>query len=120
MILVRFIISERKDCKWEVFDAQNEPVDGATAIYDNSKRHIEIKGENITFEKVYILQANNITHKVYLSERLDNLKNKTGFWKHTIYVTIEEGREDNPSAFVINITNHEFLSFFLIKGKVVE
>ena len=56
MILVRFIISERKDCKWEVFDAQNEPVDGATAIYDNSKRHIEIKGENITFEKVYILK----------------------------------------------------------------
>ena len=56
MILVRFIISERKDCKWEVFDAQNEPVDGATAIYDNSKRHIEMKGENITFEKVYILK----------------------------------------------------------------
>ena len=80
-----------------------------------------MKGENITFEKVYILQANNITHKVYLSERLDNLKNKTGFWSHTIYVTIEEGREAvNPSAIVINITNQEFLSFFLIKGKVVE
>ena len=51
-----FIISDRKDCKWDVFDAQNKPVDGATAIYNNSKRYIEMKGENITFEKVYILQ----------------------------------------------------------------
>ena len=78
-----------------------------------------MKGENITFEKVYILQANNITHKVYLSERPDNLKNKTGFWNHITYVTLEEGREV-PSAIVINIINHEFLSFLLIKGKVLE
>ena len=78
-----------------------------------------MKGENITFEKVYILQANDNTQMIYLSERLDNLKNKTGFWNHITYVTFEEGREV-PSAIVINITNNEFLSFFLIKGKVVE
>ena len=60
-IKIQFIISDRKDCKWDVFDAQNETVDGATAIYDNSKRHIEMKGENITFEKVYILQPKNDT-----------------------------------------------------------
>ena len=123
-IKIQFIISDRKDCKWDVFDAQNKPVDGATAIYDNSKRYIEMKGENITFEKVYILQAKNNTHTynhtVYLSEKPGNLENRTGFWNHTTYVTIEEGREDNPSAIVINITNHEFLSFFLIEGKVVE
>ena len=80
-----------------------------------------MKGENITFEKAYILQANDNTQMIYLSERLDNLKNKTGFWNHITYVTIEEGREAvNPSAIVINITNHEFLSFFMIKGKVLE
>ena len=80
-----------------------------------------MKGENITFEEVYILQGKNKTntynHMVYLSEKSDNLENR--FWNHTTYVTIEEGREV-PSAIVINITNHEFLSFFLIKGKVVE
>ena len=84
-----------------------------------------MKGENITFEEVYMLQAKNETntynHTVYLSEKPGNLENRTGFWNHTTYVTIEEGREVvNPSAIVINITNHEFLSFFLIKGKVVE
>ena len=55
-IKIWFIISDRKDCKWDVFDAQDKHVDGATAIYNNSKRYIEMKGENITFEKVYILQ----------------------------------------------------------------
>ena len=60
-IKVRFIISDRKDCKWDVFDAQNKPVDEATAIYDSSKRHIVMKGEDITFEKVYKLQAKNGT-----------------------------------------------------------
>ena len=85
-----------------------------------------MKGENITFEEVYILQAKNETnytyhHMVYLSEKTNNLGNRTGFWNHITYVTIEEGREAvNPSAIVINITNHEFLSFFFIKGKVVE
>ena len=82
-----------------------------------------MKGENITFEEVYILQTKNETnaynHTVYLSEKPGNLENRTGFWNHITYVTIEEGREV-PSAIVINITNHEFLSFFCIKGKVVE
>ena len=61
MIKIQFFVSDRKDCKWDVFNAQNEPFDEATAIYDNSKRHIEMKGENITFEEVYILQAKNDT-----------------------------------------------------------
>ena len=67
---IRFIISDRKDCKWDVFDAQNEPVDGATAIYNNSKRYIEMKGENITFEKVYILQAGHSLSDQYTKIRL--------------------------------------------------
>ena len=84
-----------------------------------------MKGENIIFEEVYILQgkdnSHTYNHTVYLSEKPGNLENRTGFWNHIIYVTIEEDREVvNPSAIVINITNHEFLSFFLIKGKVVE
>ena len=123
-LLISIQPSDRQDCKWDVFNAQNEPVGEATAIYNNSERNIEMKGENITFEEVYVLQAKNDTHEythmVYLSERPDNLKNKTGFWNHTTYVSIKEGLEVNPNAIVINITNYEFLSFFLIKGKVVE
>ena len=63
-IIIWFIISDRKDCKWDVFDAQDKHVDGATAIYNNSKRYIEMKGEDITFEKVYSLGKNYTGHSL--------------------------------------------------------
>ena len=43
-------------------------MDGATAIYNLAKWHIEMKGENIKFEEVYILQPKNVTYRYILQQ----------------------------------------------------
>ena len=63
---------ERKDCKWDVLDTNDQPVEGASVVYYNDEFEIKAMGFS-ELEKMYILKGANDSEKfVYFSEKETN------------------------------------------------
>ena len=47
------LFSDRTDCRWDIYDHTDLPVDEATAVYNNTKINIEVSGK-VIYLKYYI------------------------------------------------------------------
>ena len=107
-------ISDRHDCKWNVFDSNDVFVDDAMAIYNNTSFEIVVNGW-ISPNSLYILKGkNDCKNFVYFSSQTNS--DESGKWSHTTKITKNGNEKKQPRTIVINITNQDFSTFFLKNG----
>jgi hypothetical protein len=104
---------EPHDCKWNVYDHYDNPVDGTTAIFYTTRNdNIIFTGpSNFKFDKLYILKGNDSESLVYLSNKLNN--SDAGDWTHIEYITRKKNDTEEQKNITIEITNDYFFDFFV-------